>query len=109
MKLSEFNALLSSTAELPERVESRLRAARASSLEKRGPCREEAELGRRLVNPYVREIILSDDARASLQVTPEFDLPMGAKVWVKRVDGEASWVYGLDGEYNRRGQLLEEV
>jgi len=117
MTLSEFNAMMKCDEELPSVVMVRLgvllegakskAASKVASKVIKKRARLSAEVGRRLVNPYVREIILAGDARASLQVSPEFDLRMGSEVYVKRVKGEESWVYELDGPYNRRGELME--
>ena len=113
MTLSEFNAMIKGDEELPSVVMVRLgvlldgASSKASSKAVKRRVRLKAEVGRRLVNPYVREIILEGDARGSLQVSPEFELRMGSEVYVRRVKGEESWVYELDGPYTRRGQLME--
>tara|TARA_R110002012_G_scaffold50551_1_gene130697 strand:+ start:2893 stop:3219 length:327 start_codon:yes stop_codon:yes gene_type:complete len=107
MKVRKFDRMMSLGGELPALVESKWRALREEKAKQEAPAQTEAELGRRGINPYIREIWLPGRIQGSLQVMPDFDGSVGAKVKVKRVEGEASWVYGLDGNYSRKGVLLE--
>ena len=107
MKVRKFDRMMSLGGELPALVESKWRELRESKAKQEAPAETEAELGRRGINPYIREIWLPGRIQGSLQVMPDFDGSVGAKVKVKRVEGEASWVYGLDGNYSRKGVLLE--
>jgi len=107
MKLSAFDRMMNRGDELPELVMGKWRALRAERSSSEAPSEAEVELGRRGINPYVREIWLPGRIQGSLKVSPDFDGPLGLKVRVKQVEGEAPWVYELDGNYNRKGRLLE--
>lgn len=107
LKVSAFDKLMRLGDELPSEIQAAWDSLRASKGSEEAPSVSEAELGRRGPNPYVREIWLPGRIQGSLQVSPDFDGAVGIKVRVKQVDGEAPWVYGLDGNYTRKGHLLE--
>ena len=107
MKMAEFDGMMSSGLEVPRVVTEKLRELRESKSAEEAPEKTEAELGRHGINPYVREIWLPGRIQGSLQVGPEFEGPVGLSVRVRQVEGEAAWVYELDGRYNRKGRLLD--